>query len=213
MQMLLTAQFEMLASLSEALAMDEATAVAHAKGIIHKLLETGLNAASQVVKPDGSLPVIEIFPPTRKGTPKRKKSLASYVKPIAPPALAAVQNEHVFASPMKSSPRRRKVFGAAKKGISFTPVKKPRKASVRWRDDESVDGTLADFASTPQQMDMTPDHHHPSSCEKSPVPPPRLAYLVESTRMRTGTGTGTRGNESGNEGTRAKRRTRRKIPP
>ncbi|KAG5975074.1 hypothetical protein E4U55_007898 [Claviceps digitariae] len=182
MQMLLTAQFEMLASLSDALAMDEASAVAHAKGIIHKLQETGLNAASQVVKPDGSLPVVEIFPPTRKGTPKRKKSLASYVKPIAPPALAAVQNEHVFASPMKSSPRRRKVFGAAKKGISFTPVKKPRKGSVRWRDDESVDGTLADFASTPQQMDMTPDHLQQSSCEKTPVPPARPAYLFESVK-------------------------------
>ncbi|KAG5945425.1 hypothetical protein E4U53_006710 [Claviceps sorghi] len=182
MQMLLTAQFEMLASLSDALAMDEAAAVAHAKGTIHKLLETGLNAASQVVKPDGSLPVIEIFPPTRKGTPKRKKSLVSYVKPLAPPALAAVQNEHVFASPMKSSPRRRKVFGAAKKGISFTPVKKPRKGGVRWRDDESVDGTLADFASTPQQMDTTPDDRHRSPCERSPVPPPEPAYLVEGKR-------------------------------
>ncbi|KAG6000460.1 hypothetical protein E4U21_005414 [Claviceps maximensis] len=180
MQMLLTAHFEMLASLSDALAMDEATAVAHAKGIIHKLLENGLNAASQVVKPDGSLPVIEIFPPTRKGTPKRKKSLVSYVKPIAPPALAAVQNEHVFASPMKSSPRRRKVFGAAKKGISFTPVKKSRKGSVRWRDDESVDGTLADFASTPQQMDTTPDHRQQLSREKSPVARPGPAYVVES---------------------------------
>ncbi|KAG5915435.1 hypothetical protein E4U42_008058 [Claviceps africana] len=178
MQMLLTAQFEMLASLSDTLAMDEAAAVAHAKGIIHKLLETGLNAASQVVKPDGPLPVVEIFPPTRKGTPKRKKSLVSYVKPLAPPALAAVPSENMFGSPMKSSPRRRKVFGAAKKGISFTPVKKPRKGGVRWRDDESVDGTLADFASTPRQMDTTPDHRPQSPCERSPVPPPEPAYLV-----------------------------------
>lgn len=178
MQVLLTAQFEMLASLSDTLAMDEETAVAHAKTIIHKLLETGYHAAGQVVKPDGSLPAVEIFPPTRKGTPKRKKSLTSYVRPIAPPALATVQNEHVFASPMKSSPRRRKVFGAAKKGISSTPVKKSKKGGVRWRDDESIDGTLADFASTPRQMDTTPDQS--SSCEKTPVPPSEPAYLVEN---------------------------------
>ncbi|KAG6314994.1 hypothetical protein E4U22_008270 [Claviceps purpurea] len=184
MQMLLTAQFEMLASLSDILAMDAATAVTHAKEIIHKLLETGFQAASQVVKPDGgSLPVIELFPPTRKGTPKRKKSLSCYVRPIALPALAAVQSEHAFASPMKS-PRRRKVFGAAKKGISFTPVKKSKKGGVRWRDDESVDGTLADFASTPQHMDTTPDHHHPqlsssNTSNKSPIPPPTPAYLSE----------------------------------
>ncbi|KAG5918985.1 hypothetical protein E4U61_001258 [Claviceps capensis] len=184
MQMLLTAQFEMLASLSDILAMDAATAVTHAKEIIHKLLEAGFQAASQVVKPDGgSLPVIELFPPTRKGTPKRKKSLSCYVRPIALPALAAVQSEHVFASPMKS-PRRRKVFGAAKKGISFTPVKKSKKGGVRWRDDESVDGTLADFASTPQHMDTTPDHHHQqlsssNTSNKSSIPPPTPAYLSE----------------------------------
>lgn len=176
MQMLLTAQFEMLASLSDTLAMDEESAVAQAKQIIHKLLETGYTAAGQVVKPDGSLPVIEIFPPTRKGTPKRKKSLTGYVKPIAPPALAAVQNEHAYASPMKSSPRRRKVFGAARKGVSFTPVKKSKPRGVRWRDDESEDGTLADFANTPQQMDTSPDQ---SSAEKTPVPPAQPSYLVE----------------------------------
>ncbi|EFY96467.2 kinesin [Metarhizium robertsii ARSEF 23] len=181
MQMLLTAQFEMLASLSDTLAMDEDSAVAHAKQIIHKLLDTGYNAAGQVVKPDGSLPVLEIFPPTRKGTPKRKKSLGAYVKPIAPLALAAVQSEQVFASPMKSSPRRRKVFGAAKKGISFTPVKKSKPRSVRWRDDESEDGTLADFANTPQQMDATPDQ---SSAERTPIPPPQPTYLVEDEQNR-----------------------------
>ncbi|KHN94542.1 kinesin [Metarhizium album ARSEF 1941] len=173
MQMLLTAQFEMLASLSDSLTMDEQSAVAHAKAIIHRLLETGYKAAGQVVKPDGSLPVVDVFPPTRKGTPKRKKSLGAYVKPVAPPALAAVQNEHVFASPMKSSPRRRKVFGAAKKGVSFTPVKKSKPRGVRWRDDESEDGTLADFAKTPQQMDTTPDQ------SSTPIPPPPPTYLVQ----------------------------------
>ncbi|POR39685.1 Kinesin-like protein 5 [Tolypocladium paradoxum] len=162
MQMLLTAQFDMLASLSDTLAMDEESAVAHAKEIINRLLQTGYTAASQVVKPDGSLPVVEMFPPTRRGTPKRKKTVASYVKPVALPALGAVQNEHVFASPMKSSPRRRKALGTAKKGISFTPVKKTKSRCVRWRDDESEDGTLADFAKTPQKFqDSSPGKASP----------------------------------------------------
>ncbi|GAO13693.1 hypothetical protein UVI_02017950 [Ustilaginoidea virens] len=177
MQMLLTAQFDMLASLSDTLAMDEESAVAHAKEIVHKLLDTGFAAAGQVVKPEGPLPVVEFVPPSRKGTPKRKKGLASYMKPLAPPALAAVQNEHAFASPMKSSPRRCKVFSAAKKGVCFTPVKKAKKAGVRWRDDESIDGTLADFASTPQQMDATPD---PSRTKKArAASSPELSCLAE----------------------------------
>lgn len=178
MQMLLTAQFEMLSSLADTLAMDEESAVAHAKGIINKLLETGYASASQVVKPDGSLPIVELFPPTRKGTPKRNKSLSSYVKPLAPPALSSVQNEHVFASPMKSSPRRRKVLGAAKKGVNFTPVRKPKVRGVRWRDDVSEDGTLADFSNTPEMggAESTPDQ---SSAEKTPAPPRALSDLSE----------------------------------
>ncbi|PNY26900.1 Kinesin-like protein 5 [Tolypocladium capitatum] len=152
MQMLLTAQFDILTSLSDTLAMDEQSAVARAKEIINRLLQTGYAAASQVVRPDGSLPVVEMFPPTRRGTPKRKKTAASYVRPVAPPALGAVQKEHVFASPTKSSPRRRRALGTARKGISFTPLKKTKSRGVRWRDDESEDGTLADFAKTPQKF-------------------------------------------------------------
>ena len=168
MQMLLTAQFDILTSLSDTLAMDEQSAVAHAKGIINRLLQTGYTAASQVVKPDGTLPVVEIFPPTRKGTPKRKKSSAAYAMPVAPPAFNAIQSEHVYASPMKSSPRRRKGLGVAKKGVAFTPVKKaPKSRAVRWRDDETEEGTLADFEKTPQKLKSSPVY--PSSPEKTVV--------------------------------------------
>ncbi|OAQ76647.1 kinesin family protein [Purpureocillium lilacinum] len=180
-QMLLTAQFDMLASLSDTLAMDEESAVAHAKEIINRLLQTGYTAASQVVKPDGTLPaVVEAFPPTRRGTPKRKKTAAvAYVKPVAAPALAAVvANEHVFASPLKSSPRRRKALGSVKKGVSFTPSKKSKRG-VRWRDDESEDGTLADFAKTPQKYE-SPDKQ-PSPEKAAPPPPPVVvpAHLAD----------------------------------
>lgn len=160
MQMLLTAQFDMLASLSDLLASgEEGCALAQAKASIEALLQAGLAASSQVVKPDGSLPVVEMFPPTRRGTPKRKKSAGSYIRPMVTPVLAAVQNEHVFASPMRSSPRRRKVLGAAKKGVTFTPAKKTIKSrGVRWRDDETEAGTLADFEKTPQPLaDPSPE--------------------------------------------------------
>ncbi|KAF7562475.1 hypothetical protein G7046_g1662 [Stylonectria norvegica] len=173
MQMLLTAQFDMLASLSDTIGMDEESAVAHAKEIINRLLHTGYTAAAQVVKPDGSLPVVEMFPPTRRGTPKRKKTASSYVKPIAQPALAVVQNENVFASPMKASPRRRKALGATKKGVSFTPVKKAAKGrGVRWRDDESEQGTIADFEKTPLKLKVSsPEKPSPKTMMVAPAMP------------------------------------------
>ncbi|KAH6887733.1 P-loop containing nucleoside triphosphate hydrolase protein [Thelonectria olida] len=176
MQMLLTAQFDILSSLADTIGMDEEEAVSHAKGIINRLLQTGYTAASQVVKPDGSLSVTEIFPPTRRGTPKRKKTAVVSVKPIAAPVFAPAAVEH-HLSPMKSSPRRRKALGAAKKGVSFTPVKKNKKGGVRWRDDESENGTLADFEKTPQKL-FTSSPALPSP-EKSLVAPTLPAYLQE----------------------------------
>lgn len=152
-QMLLTAQFDMLSSLSDTLEMDEEEAVQHAKAMINRLLQSGFAAASQVVKPDGSLPVVDVFPPTRAGTPKRKKAASAYVKPIAAPTFGFTSTDPAYTSPLKTSPRRRKVQGSAKKGISFTPVKKaPKGRAVRWRDDESEDGTLADFEKTPRKL-------------------------------------------------------------
>jgi len=145
LQVLLSTQFDILASLSETLNMSEEEAVAHAKSIIKRLLETGYSAASHVVKPDGSMMPVEFNPPTKRGTPKRKKSVNVNAKPIAAPALSVAQQQ-ALVSPIKASPRRRKA-GVARKGVSFTPVKK--KHSVRWRDDETEEGTLADFEKTP----------------------------------------------------------------
>ncbi|KAL7792079.1 kinesin domain-containing protein [Trichoderma ceciliae] len=173
MQMILTAKFETISSLSGVMSMDEESAVAHAKSIISRLLQTGLTAASQVVKPDGSLPVVpDAFPPTRRGTPRKRKSMSGY-RPLVPPAIVAVQNEHVFASPMKSSPRRRKALGMTKKGVSFTPVKRATKSrGVRWRDDETEDGTLADFEKTPQKLFSSPPPGRSSPVAKSKIPSP-----------------------------------------
>ncbi|KAL2024902.1 hypothetical protein VTK56DRAFT_3601 [Thermocarpiscus australiensis] len=172
LQVLLTAQFDILSSMAETLNMSEEEAVAHAKGLINRLLETGYKAASHVVKPDGSLMPVELFPPTKRGTPKRKKSLNVNSKPLAAPGLAVLSTtQHVVVSPMKASPRRRKV-GAARKGVSFTPVKK--KHTVRWRDDET-EGTLADFEKTPQNFSSSPEH--PSPDKPLPTRPPVPSYL------------------------------------
>ncbi|CAJ2500489.1 Uu.00g033420.m01.CDS01 [Anthostomella pinea] len=168
MQILLTAQFEILASLSETMNMSGGEAVAHAKNIIHRLLETGYTATAQVVKPDGAKMPLEAFAPTKRGTPKRKRMSnmpGGAVKPIPNPALAAVaaasQPPQMFLSPIKGSPRRRKALNA-RKGVSFTPKKKsPSKRVVRWRDDDGESGTLADFEKTPQKFAMTPEQSSP----------------------------------------------------
>ncbi|KAI0198546.1 kinesin motor domain-containing protein [Astrocystis sublimbata] len=167
-QALLVAQFEILTSLSETIHMSEEEAVTHAKGIIHRLLDTGFSAATQVVKPDGSKVPLEAFSPTKRGTPKRKRNSAlpkELVKPIPNPALAslaAAEPMQVFLSPMKSSPRRRKAVNT-RKGVAFSPAKKrtPSKRTVRWRDDASEDGTLADFEKTPVKLVLIPEQPSP----------------------------------------------------
>ncbi|CAI6089345.1 unnamed protein product [Clonostachys chloroleuca] len=175
MQLLLTAQFEILASLSETLDMDEESAVAHARGLIHSLLQTGFNAASQVVKPDGPLPVIDALPPMRKGTPRKKRAPGSAVKPIVFPTMTQI--EVTTMSPLKASPKRRKAANPAKKGVSFSPVKKAvmKKGGVRWRDDESEDGTLADFEKTPKKFSSPPENPvEAAAAESTPPPPPKF---------------------------------------
>ncbi|KAB5578762.1 kinesin [Coniochaeta sp. 2T2.1] len=180
LQVLLTAQFDTIATLSETLNMSESDAVSHAKSIINRLLEVGYSAAGQVIKPDGSIKTTEMFPPTKRGTPKRKKAAVLInPKPVAPPAFASsvsATTEEAIASPMKSSPRRRKII-VRKGGVSFTPVKKKSPAArrmVRWRDDETESG-LADFEKTPQRIDSTPEGTSPAKA----VPPlPQLpSYL------------------------------------
>ncbi|KAJ3576900.1 hypothetical protein NPX13_g3564 [Xylaria arbuscula] len=172
-QALLTAQFEMLTSLSETIQMSEEEAVTHAKDIINRLLETGFSAASQVVKPDGAKVPLQAFSPSKRGTPKRKRAsllAKDTVKPIPIPALAAVtasEPSQLFLSPMKGSPRRRKAVNP-RKGVSFSPAKKrtPSKRSVRWRDDDGEDGTLAEFEKTPQKLTPVSEHVSP----ERPIP-------------------------------------------
>ncbi|KUJ24560.1 kinesin-domain-containing protein [Mollisia scopiformis] len=174
-QVLLSAQFDIISSLNDILSMSEEEAVQHAKTIFKRLLQSCSEAAAQVVKPDGSMKIVEAFPPTKRGTPKRKKTVnltESQPRPVpVMPAFVAAAPQ-VYSSPMKSSPRRRKVMG--KKGLSYTPKKKSQR-SVRWRDDAEA-GNLAEFEKTPQKPADTPEV---SSIEDSVVLPKLPAYLAE----------------------------------
>lgn len=180
LQVLLTAQFDIIATLSETLNMSEDEAVARAKSIIKRLLEVGYAAAGQVIKPDGSMKTTEMFPPSKRGTPKRKKAVHIIPRPVEPPSFVSMSTapQDTVASPMKSSPRRRKII--VRKGISFTPVKKKSPAArrmVRWRDDETESG-LADFEKTPQRVESTPETVSPE--KPAPVLPPLPSYLSQS---------------------------------
>lgn len=169
-QVLLQTHFETMAAIHSLMAMSEEEAVDAAKQILRKIL-TGCNTVtSHIIKPDGSLIPTEVFPPTRTGTPKRKKQMGlggmSPFKPVMPPPLTALTQSS--ESPVRMSPKRRKA-AAAKKGVSFTPKKKSPgkslKRGVRWRDD-TEEGTLAEFEKTPQRTEMTPD----TSFVEPPVP-------------------------------------------
>ena len=157
MQALLSAQFEVMSSLSDIMAMSEEEAVQHAKVVLQRLVQKCSTVAAQVIKPDGSMKIVETFPPTKRGTPKRKKPVADIERMMPPPQLAPLDvASQVLASPMKASPRRRKPV-VGKKGVSFTPKKKsPSKRSVRWRDDTEA-GALADYEKTPQKHESEPE--------------------------------------------------------
>ncbi|TGO24744.1 hypothetical protein BPAE_0096g00500 [Botrytis paeoniae] len=176
MQVLLSAQFEIMSSLNDVVGMAEEDAMQHGKKTISKLLETCSTAAASIVKPDGSMKIPEKFAPTKRGTPKRNKQInlsfdGESQSPIKMPSLTVAPQ---IPSPMKSSPRRRKIV-VGKKGLSFTP-KKTSKRSVRWRDDDDS-GALAEFEKTPQKFESTPDV---SLVEETITLPPLPSYLGEA---------------------------------
>ena len=182
-QVLLQAHFDTIAILDQILQMTEEDAVDAAKKLLGQIVAACTSASSQVIKPDGGLPVTEAFPPSKSGTPKRRKP-ANLIGPSPIPALNAARfleplmedSSPVKGSPARSSPRRRRL-GPAKKGISFTPKKKsPTKAAkrgVRWKDDTD-DGPLAEFQATPKALyNSTPE----VSSTELPLPPPKFTVI------------------------------------
>jgi kinesin family protein 18/19 len=186
-QMLLQAHFETVSAIENIMQLTEEEAIEVGKKILIKMLNSCSGAVSNVVKPDGSLPSIEL-PTPRSAVPmgRRKSSLAVGAPRLSNAAVAVAP--HVSASPLKSTPRRRKV-AVTKKGVSFTPKKtqaKSTKRAVRWKDDEK-DGSLAEFEKTPQKSQSSPDSSsdEPSLPRLSPVPrgiPVYTKNLHESTQ-------------------------------
>lgn len=170
-QVLLQAHFETVAILGQILIMTEEEAVQAARNLLGNIVNQCSTASSQVIKPDGGLPVTEAFPPTKSGTPKHRKAAnllgPSPLRMLPRPSL--LEQPQVMSSPLKASPRRRKM-GGAKKGVTFTPKKKSPvkglKRGVRWKDDTG-NGTLAEFQATPQAVHSTPEV---SSTELPPPP-------------------------------------------
>jgi kinesin family protein 18/19 len=179
-QVLVQAHIETVAILGQITQMDEAQAVETARKLLTKIMNACTSATAQVIRPDGGFPVTEFFEPSQKGTPKRRKPVEvkapSPVKSIPMPSFADAP--HLTSSPMKASPRRKKMI-AVKKGIQFSPAKKrptspsKSKRGVRWRDDNG-NGTLADFK-TPEHVESTPtsssfDIPPPTFTSYSPAP-------------------------------------------
>ncbi|MCJ1360158.1 MAG: kinesin-like protein Klp5 [Icmadophila ericetorum] len=181
-QVLLQGHFETVAAVRHLLSMGETDARAAARAILSKILTASTSATSFVVKPDGSMAPVEQFPPTRLGTPKRKKQ-ATLIGPSPtkiPPMVVLSAVPQLNMTPVRASPKRRKL-GGAKTKVTFTPKKTPTKGlkrGVRWRDD-TEDGTLAEFEKTPKRLDATSDSgpHDPSPltlADATTILPPQL---------------------------------------
>ncbi|EER43059.1 kinesin family protein [Histoplasma capsulatum H143] len=209
-QMLLQANFETVSAIEDIMQLREEDAVAAGKKILAKLLTSSTAVTAHVVKPDGNVPSIEVFPPSKAGTPKRRKQNSMGPPASLPKPIKAVLSiaPHVSPSPAKPSPRRRKV--GPKKGVNFTPKKlqtKSNKRSVRWKDDVE-DGTLAEFEKTPQKVEESspdtpsvepqlPPMHLVASAiprrtsngsrESSPIPSPPTSLIVQkNSRFKAG---------------------------
>lgn len=203
-KLLLHSSFETAAIVTQLLSMDEQDAVRAARNVLGQMLTSSIEASSHIIRPDGSMPIVDAVPPLKSGTPKRRKNTSlmgpSPLKTKLPPLLPDITR--LSSSPLKTSPRRRRL-GSAKKGISFTPKRKsPAKRAVRWRDD-TEDGALAEYEKTPQAFDSTPEAStmevpsismhdllaKPDDVSSSPIPlPPQPSSELRqlSDRFKTG---------------------------
>lgn len=161
-QVLLQAHFGAICAIEELNTMGVDDAIENATAILGKILTSCTNAASHVVKLDGSLAPVEAFAPTKSGTPKRRKQAAVVMggTPLKHPNATFSAAAHLSTSPMRASPKRRGLLRGARKGVSFTPMKKKSpvkglKRGVRWKDD-TEDGTLAEFEKSPPKVQATP---------------------------------------------------------
>lgn len=210
MQVMLSAHFETIAILNQITQMTEAEAIEAGKDILGKLLQSCTEAAGQVIKPDGGLQITHAVPPTRSGTPRKKKQVpllgpspiknkirsSAFAVPPAlaiPPHLAAGTRRS--ASPdvpgsgrgATASPRRRlKPGGTARSRVLFnngTPKKKSpsKKRAVKWRDEDVDGGSLVEFQPTPKMMRVeTSSPAENDDQDTETLDPPKLSIGSDS---------------------------------
>ena len=174
-----------MAAVRNIVALTEEEAIRTAKTILNNILRSTTDVVNHVVQPNGNLAAVESFAPSKAGTPKRKKmtSLLGGTPLKLNHANIVIDSSLLAPSPMRLTPKRRKMAGP-KKGVQFTPKKKsPSKAkrAVRWRDDDE-DGTLADFSKTPQKDFSTPEDLTEGDLPSIPLP---QSSLAESSLLTT----------------------------
>lgn len=189
-QVLLQAQFELMASIEDIMQLNAAEAIQKGRTILTKMLDNCSSTVSTLVKSDGNLPTAPIVQvgPTKPASPTKPKKRFSMVNMPAPRTLnPSIQLAPAApASPVKSPPRRRKI-AAGRKSVAFTPKKtqtKATKRSVRWKDDEQ-DGTLTECQKTPRQNIESADE---GSSEEPSLP--RGASPIPRNIPRVGSPTG-----------------------
>ncbi|KAJ5384895.1 hypothetical protein N7517_002806 [Penicillium concentricum] len=169
-QLLLQAQFEMMNSIEDIMQLTANEAIKKGRSILTKMLEDCSDAATNLVKPDGTMPSIPNLSSARPTSPTKTKKRFSLVSlpPVSTANPPVTLTPVAPVSPTKGSPRRRKGT-VGRKSVSFSPKKaqiKVPKRSVRWKDDEE-DGTLTEFQKTPKKADSADE----ASFEDSWLPP------------------------------------------
>lgn len=185
-QLLLQAQFEMMNSIEDIMQLNANEAIKKGRSILTKMMEDCSDAATSLVRPDGSMPSLPNIGSLRPASPVKPKKRFSLVNlpPVStanPPVITLAPVAPV--SPTKGSPRRRKAT-TGRKSVSFSPKKtqvKASKRSVRWRDDEE-DGPLTEFQKTPKKVDSPEEasFDEPSLPPRSGSPIPRNIPRVVS---------------------------------
>ncbi|KAL4980312.1 P-loop containing nucleoside triphosphate hydrolase protein [Aspergillus desertorum] len=176
-QLLLQAHFEIASSIESIMHLTEEEAVEMGKRSLTKMLDSCCTATSNIVKPDGNMPPMPTFSPSKPSPSKPKKRLSLAIVPPSKGLNATVAlHPTAPASPTRGSPRRRKI-GTGRKSVSFSPKKaptKPPRRTVRWKDDEQ-DGTLTEIQKTPQKREGTlvarsASPQEPALPRASPIP-------------------------------------------
>ncbi|CAL5870177.1 uncharacterized protein PFLUO_LOCUS4412 [Penicillium psychrofluorescens] len=184
-QVLLQAQFEVMASIEDIMQLNASEAIQKGRVILGKMLDACTSSASNLVKPDGSMPTApQMSAPKSANPPKPKKrfSLVNLPSETVAPPVALMPT--ITASPIKGSPRRRKTT-TGWKSVSFTPKKvqvKANKRSVRWKDDEQ-DGSLAEWQKSPQKSTESADE---TSSEAEPMLPRGASPIPRNIPVRAG---------------------------